>query len=186
MESMATHLVPRLFTVEEFHVMGRAGLFDEDDRVELIEGEIVTMTPIGRRHVACVNRLVLLFHRHFLGRFLVSPQNPLQLSEKSEPQPDLAVLAFQPDFYASRAATAEDTLLVIEVGETSAALDRNVKAGLYARHGVPEYWVVDLTEGLVETHADPSPEGYRRIRRFGSGETIEWNGETLPVDEMLV
>ena len=165
--------------------MGRAGLFDEDDRVELIGGEIVTMTPIGRRHVACVNRLVALFHKHFLGRFIVSSQNPLRLSEKSEPQPDLAVLAFRPDFYASRAATAEDALLVVEVGESSAALDRNVKAGLYARHGVPEYWIVDLTEGLVESHADPSPRGYRRVRRYGPEESVEWNGEKFPVDEML-
>lgn len=183
---MATRLIPRRFTVEEFHRMGRAGLFDEDDRVELIGGEIVSMTPIGRRHVACVNRLVALFHKHFLGRFIVSSQNPLRLSEKSEPQPDLAVLAFRPDFYASRAAMAEDALLVVEVGESSAALDRNLKAGLYARHGVPEYWIVDLTEGLVESHADPSPRGYRRVRRYGPGESVEWNGEQFPVDEMLV
>lgn len=165
--------------------MGRAGLFDEDDRVELIEGEIITMTPVGKRHTACVNRLVLVFHRHFLERFLISVQNPVHLSEKSEPQPDVALLKMQPDFYASEGVTAKDVELLIEVGETSVDADRKIKAALYARHGIPELWIIDLAEQLLEVQSDPSTRGYRQVRRYITGELIEWNGESLSVDEIL-
>lgn len=125
-----------------------------------------------------------LLHSHFLERFLISVQNPVRLSENSEPQPDVAVLRMQPDFYAD-GVTVKDLLLLIEVGESSIEADRKIKADLYASHGVPELWIVDLSERIIEVQTEPSTHGYRQVRRYAPGEAIEWDGESLEVDEML-
>jgi Uma2 family endonuclease len=166
--------------------MAGAGILGEDDRVELIQGEILRMTPIGSRHAACVNKLTALFAARFSDRVQVSVQNPVRLDQYSEPQPDLALLLPREDFYAERLPEARDVRLLVEVAQASAGFDRNRKSVLYARAGIPELWIVDLTERRVDAHTDPSRRGYRRIRGYGPAETIEWSGETLPVDEMLV
>lgn len=133
---MAVQLLKRLFTVAEYHRMAEAGILGEDDRVELIEGEIVGMTPISSRHAGQVNRLVRLFTQRLGGRAILSVQNPIRLGEHSEPQPDVALLRPRPDFYATAHPGSEDVLLVIEVADlsacdaqagTSAAYDREVK-----------------------------------------------------------
>jgi len=124
---MAAPLVRHRFTVEEYHRMGQAGILSEDDRVELIEGEIVEMAPVGSRHAACVKRLNALLSRRAGGRALVSVQDPIRLGEHSEPQPDLALLKPREDFYAAAHPGPEDVLLVIEVAETSLEYDREVK-----------------------------------------------------------
>ena len=153
-------LVKRLFTVEEYHKMAKAGILGEDDRVELLEGEIVQISPIGSRHAACVMRLTELLSQRVVGRAHVRVQNPILLGEHSEPQPDVTLLRRREDFYASSHPRPEDVLLVIEVAETSAAVEREVKAPLYARYGIPEVWVVDLAGGQVEVFRRPSPQGY--------------------------
>lgn len=169
---MAVQFVRRLFTVSEYHRMLEAGILGEDDRVELLEGEIVQMSPIGNRHAACVRRLNSLFVKRLGEQVIVDVQNPIHLSQHSEPQPDLALLRFRSDFYASAHPGPEDVLLVVEVTETSGTYDREVKVPLYARSNIPEVWVVDLAEEWIDVYREPSPEGYRLVRRLGRGERL--------------
>lgn len=167
---MAVQVLRRTFTVEEYHQMAQTGILCEDDWVELLEGEIVEMTPIGPRHAARVNRLSQLFFGQVEGRAIVSVQNPIRLSEYSEPQPDLALLRPHPDFYAQAHPAPEDVLLVVEVAETSADVDREKKVPLYGQAGIGEAWLVDLAGECVEVYLKSSPYGYREVRRFWRGD----------------
>ncbi len=169
---MAVRPVRHKFTVEEYHRMAEAGILSEDDRVELIEGEIVQMAPIGSRHAGTVDFLADLFFRHVGKTLLVRVQSPVQLSEDTEPQPDLVLLKRREDFYRNRHPGPEDILLLVEVAETSAKDDREMKVPLYARHGVSEVWLVDLGAEVVEVYREPSPEGYRQVWRAGRGEVL--------------
>jgi Uma2 family endonuclease len=169
---MGVQLARRLFTVAEYHKMAEAGILSEDDRVELLEGEIVAMSPIGSRHAGLVNRLNRLFSQRAGDQVVVSVQNPVRLGGYSEPQPDLALLRPRADFYTSSHPGPEDVLLAVEVAETSAAVDREVKVPLYARFGVPEVWLVDLAEDLVEVFREPSAEGYREVLVLRRGESL--------------
>jgi Uma2 family endonuclease len=137
---MALQVSRRLFTVHEYDQMVQAGILHEDDRVELIEGEIIEMAAIGSRHAACVNRLVQLFVMHVAGQAIVHAQNPIRLSERTEPEPDLSLLKPRPDFYAAGHPGPQDVLLVIEVADSSIGFDREIKIPLYARAGIPEVW----------------------------------------------
>ena len=167
-----THEVTRRrFTVHDYHRMGEAGILHEDDRVELIEGEIVEMAAIGTRHFTCVNALNRLLVRGVGDEAIVSVQNPVRLDEHTEPQPDLTVLRTR-DYRRSLPGPG-DVLLLIEVSDTTLPYDRGVKLPLYARAGIPEVWIVDLAGETVERHTDPSGNGYRRIERARRGETIE-------------
>lgn len=183
------------FTVDEYHKMGEAGIFGEDDRVELVEGEIVEMTPIGWRHAEAVDRLNALFNRWIFleagdaggsGSLRVGVQNPLLLHEHGEHQPDLVI--YRSEGVRGRVPAAGDALLVVEVSDTSAAYDRNVKLPVYARAGVPEVWIVDLRADLVEVCSDPREGRYADVRRYERGgmvhaATVE--GLELPADEFL-
>ena len=169
---MALHLTRRRFAVSEYHQMAQAGILGEDDRVELIDGEVTQMTPIVRRHAACVDRMTTLFVKTFGDDAQVRVQNPVVLGEYSEPQPDLALLRPRADFYASGLPTPEEILLLVEVAETSADLDRRVKAPLYARSGVQEFWLVDLEGDTVTVYRDPAPSGYGAVRVVGRSEEL--------------
>lgn len=185
---MSVPLLKRRFTVDEYHRMAEAGIFSEDDRVELIDGEIVEMTAIGSRHAACVNRLIRLLSDQFRTLAVVSAQNPVRLGTYSEPQPDLALLRPRADFYASAHPGPGDTLLVIEVAETSLPFDRQIKLPLYARTGVPEVWIANLSEEAIEVHRQPSPDGYRDVSRRTRGEHVSpaaFPDVTLAVAEIL-
>lgn len=166
---MSIQLSRRLFTVHEYHQMGHAGILNEDDRVELIKGEIVQMASIGSRHAACVDRLTQLLVLRLTGRAIVRVQNPIYLSEYSEPQPDLALLRPRLDFYAAAHPGPQDVLLVVEVADTSAGIDRAAKMPLYARAGITEVWLVDLQEERVEVYSQPLPHGYQQVYRLGRG-----------------
>ncbi|GAB4364217.1 MAG: Uma2 family endonuclease [Methylohalobius crimeensis] len=157
-------------TVEEYHRMGEAGILSEDDRVELIEGEIIDMAPIGSRHSACLSKLIRIFARDTDA--LVRIQDPIRLKNDSEPQPDLALVHFRADGYAECHPGPEDVLLLIEVADTSLTYDRTVKMPLYAEHGIREAWLIDLEKKTVEIFREPSPEGYRETKRIGSEESI--------------
>jgi len=181
-------LLKRLFTVAEYHKMAEAGILSEDDRVELLEGEVVRTAPIGLRHATCVRRLNRLFSKWVGERAIVDVQNPIRLGEHSEPQPDVALLKPRPDFYATSHPGPEDVVLVIEVAETSAAVDREVKVPLYARFGVPEVWLVDLAEDRVEVFREPSAQGYREVRVLRRGESVApalLPDLAVPVDAVL-
>ncbi|MDQ4106167.1 MAG: Uma2 family endonuclease, partial [Actinomycetota bacterium] len=137
-----------------------------------LEGEIVELSPIGSLHQGCINRLTAILVRFAAQDFVVSIQGPVRLDENSEPQPDLALLNPSPDFYANAHPTPDDVLVLIEVSETSAAYDREVKLPLYANRGIREAWIVDLESGTIEVNDEPSSEGYGRTTTKRRGEVV--------------
>lgn len=153
--------------------MGEAGLFDEDARVELLEGEVTKMAPIGARHFASVTRLGRLLQARVAERAIVSIQSPVVLDDHSEPQPDVALLSPRSDDYESGLPGPGDVLLVVEVADTSLARDRDVKAPLYARAGISEAWIVDLAGAAILVLRGPSPTGYRDSHRAERGDALE-------------
>jgi Uma2 family endonuclease len=155
----------RLFTREEYHRMAEVGILKSTDRVELIRGEIVEMSPIGRRHYAFVNNLSQLLITLLAGRAIVAVQGPIVLADHTEPEPDLAVIRHRTPPYKEREAHAEDALLLIEVAESSLAYDRSTKVRLYATAGIPEYWVVDCVAETVDVYRTPDADGYRDVTR---------------------
>lgn len=169
---MAVYTSRRLFTVTEFEQMDQAGIFRENDRLELIDGEIFEMAPIGSRHAAWVRRLQRLFTQALGERALVDVQNPLVLHDRSEPLPDVVLLQQQADLYASGHPRPHDVFLVVEVADTSLAYDQEIKVPAYARSQIPEVWVVDLASGSVHVYRLPSPAGYRDITCVQRGATL--------------
>lgn len=151
----------RLFTVVEYERMVQAGILAEDDRVELLDGEIVEMSPPGSAHAACVSRLNALFHDLFKGRAIVRVQDPIRLDSYSAPQPDLAVLKARDDFYSNAHPGPSDVIMLVEVADSSLKLDREIKLALYARAGIREAWLVDLIGQRVEVFTAPQPIGYQ-------------------------
>ncbi|HFD15808.1 MAG TPA: Uma2 family endonuclease [Rhodospirillales bacterium] len=159
---MAFAIKRHRLTVADFLRMAEAGILRDGDRVELIDGEIVNMPPTGAAHAGTPIELTRLFTERAGPKALVSVRNPLRLGEDSMPQPDLALLRPRPDGYRTRHPGPEDVLLLVEVCDSSAAYDREVKVPLHARHGVPEVWLADLTKGVVERYRQPGPAGYAR------------------------
>ena len=155
----------RLFTREEYHRMGEVGILTRGDRVELIRGEIIKMSLQGRRHRAFIDNLTHLLDVGLAGRAIVSIQMPIVLSDDTEPEPDVQILRRRSVPYKDREAFAEDSLLLIEVAESSLAYDRSTKLRLYAEAGVPEYWVVDCVAESIEIHRMPHADGYRAVER---------------------
>ncbi|HXH81655.1 MAG TPA: Uma2 family endonuclease [Candidatus Tectomicrobia bacterium] len=162
----------RLFTVEEYHRMAEAGIFHPDERLELIEGEIVRMAPIGPRHAGCVINATRLFVTRFADRAIVSPQNPVVIQPRSEPQPDLLVLRPRAVSYSREHPTPDDVLLAVEVAETTVRFDRLVKARLYARARIPEFWLLLPPDGAVEVYRGPTADGYASAEVRSSRETV--------------
>jgi Uma2 family endonuclease len=168
---MAVGISRRCFNVTEYYRMAEAGILSEDDRVELIEGEVIEMNPIGSRHAACVNRLNMLLSRQTEGALIVSVQNPIRLNNYSEPEPDIVLLRPREDFYVQGHPTPSDVLLVIEVADTSGEYDRNIKVPLYARAGIPELWLIDLSQDTVEIFTQPLNgmcQTSKQVKRGGS------------------
>ena len=190
---MTVQSLQRLFTIDDYHKMIDAGILHEDDRVELMNGEIQTMSPIDSVHAANVNRLNRLLTRLIDEQAIVSIQNPLELNDYSEPQPDLVLLRWRDDFYEEHHPTPEDTLLVIEVANpvflksfvphlpvrrwdktfqdsyTSVIFDRTSKLPRYAAAGIPEVWIVNIKQHVIEQYTQPVGDEYvnRKIIRRG-------------------
>lgn len=145
---------------DEYQRLAGAGVLSPDLRVELIDGEIIEMAPIGSRHWATVNRIDELLKQAVGARAIVSSQSSFRLDAYSEPEPDLALFKRRQDFYASALPAAADTLLIIEVSDSSVTYDRQVKLPLYARAGIPEVWIVDLDADLLRMYRDPKDDDY--------------------------
>lgn len=173
---MSVQPAPYRFTVDEYERMAETGVFGAHDRLELIDGEIVTMAPIGSRHAGCVARLTRLLSVVAGERAIVWVQNPVRLDQRSEPQPDVALLSPREDFYAAAHPSPADILLVVEVSDTTLDYDLGVKAPLYARTGIPTTWVVDLAERCVHVLSDPGAGGYGTARRAVAGSTLALGG----------
>ena len=162
----------RKFTVAEYYRMAEAGILKPEERVELIEGEIIVMPPIGPGHADSVNQLNEVLARYAPGRYRVSIQNPVHLDDGAEPEPDVALLRLRPEGYGAAHPTPADVLLIVEVADSTLAYDREVKAQIYGRAGVVETWVRNLPEDCIERFTEPGPEGYGQHTVHRRGETL--------------
>lgn len=174
MSAVLSDIPPTRFklTVEQYHRMGELGILRPDDRLELIDGELVRMAPIGSMHGGLVSRLNRLLVERVGRAGIVSPQNPVVLSEVTEPQPDLSVLRWRADDYTADTPQAGDTLLVIEVSDSSLRFDRDVKLGFYAQAAVPEVWIVDVRARRLLAFRAPAGRGYSEALTLGAGESV--------------
>jgi Uma2 family endonuclease len=185
---MATGLARKTWSVEEYEEMIEKGILDKNDHVELIRGEIVNMTPIGMRHAACVTILSSLFYELVGAKATVSVQNPVLLLNHSEPQPDIALLRDHPRAYVRRRPTSTDIILLVEVSDTTLKTDRTIKVPLYAEAGVPEVWIVNLEEDVIEVYTQPEGSQYGEMHSVGRGGTVNLPGGlpgSVRVDEVL-
>ena len=164
----------RRFTNAEYHAMDDAGVFAPDERVQLVAGEIVTMSPMGSRHAAGVTLINEAFYTsgQLSGRASIRSQLPVVVPDNSEPEPDFMLLVRRDDGYARAHPRPEDVLLLVEVADSTLTYDRRVKLPLYAAAGIPESWLMDLRNDILESHTDPSPDGYRTVRRYQLGDVI--------------
>jgi Uma2 family endonuclease len=177
----------RKFTLDEYHRLAETGFLTEDDRVELIDGEIIEMSPVGKAHNACINRNTRTLVQRLSDRAVVSVQNSVVILE-NEPLPDIAILQPNPSYYADRLATPEDILLIIEVADSSLTYDQEIKTSKYAQAGVQELWIVDLNDDMIWVYRNPSPKGYLDIKAYKRGEhitTLAFPDITLAVNEIL-
>lgn len=159
----STALSRHKLSIDDYHRMGRAGILREDSRVELIEGELIDMAPIGSLHASVVSALSMFFARHVGESAIVWTQNPLRLLPNNEPQPDIALLKPRSDRYRGALPAAADVLLVIEVADTTIKYDRDIKLPLYARYAIPEAWLIDLDRRTLGIYLEPSGSGYRKL-----------------------
>jgi Uma2 family endonuclease len=163
----------RKLDVDEYHRMGEVGVLRDDERVELIEGQLVAMAPIGGPHTGTVVNITDALGAAVGRRAFVSVQNPVRLDRHTEPQPDVALLRRGAGRHPPKVPEAKDVLLVVEVADSSLRYDRSVKLPLYAAHGIPEVWVVNLADNLVEVCRDPGPNGYGTVIEAKPGTLIE-------------
>lgn len=186
---MAEAVTRRRFTIREYHRMGETGILGGDERLELIAGHILVREPIGARHAGTVDRLTRLWTSRLGDRAIVRVQNPVVLPhEASEVQPDLMLLAPRADFYVGSHPTGADVLLLIEVADTSLLLDRRVKMPLYARGGVREAWLCDLTTGRVDVHRDLTAGRYATVRALRGPQSLTvtaFPDVAVSVDDLL-
>ncbi len=159
--------------------MGEIGIFTEDDRVELIDGEVIVMSPLGPRHTSLVKRLNTLFTRQLADRVIVSVQDPIQLTDDTEPLPDLAVLRYRDDFYAHAHPQSDDVWLIVEVADSSLTYDREEKVPRYVRSGIPEVWVIDVEQETVTQYTHLDGQRYRHEQLLQRGELLASTQITL-------
>jgi Uma2 family endonuclease len=185
---MVVELKRRQFTTQQYRQMLTIGVLQEGDRVELIEGEILEMAAVGSRHTGQVKRLNRIFSAQLDPSVLISVQDPIELGPRSEPQPDLALLRFQADFYASAHPQAEDVYLLIEVSDSTLEYDRTVKAPTCAQAGITEYWIVNLVDDVIEVYRLPRGNRYQQVSRLARGQSIAIQtlpGYSFTVDALL-
>ncbi|MYC31706.1 MAG: Uma2 family endonuclease [Chloroflexi bacterium] len=178
----------RRFTVAEYYAMAEAGILAPDERVELLDGDVIVMPPIGDWHASRVKRLNNFMLPSLQGRAIVSVQDPTRLDDASEPEPDVMLLRWRDDFYEGGHPGPADVLLLIEVSDTTVDYDRGVKLAAYAAAGIPEVWIVNRPDRRIESYADPAGDEYTTVRHYGPGETISpqaFPDAVLQVDQII-
>lgn len=188
MNSIITPFRKHLTNVHEWHKMGEANIYPPDSHLELIEGEIIEMSPIGFKHAGHLNRLIKLLVKIVPNEIVTSVQNPLQLGDLSEPQPDFMLLKPNADSYSSRLPISEDVLLLIEIADSSLAYDQDQKLRLYAMHHIPEYWLLNLIDNCLEVYRKPKGEVFAEKTTLYQGDNITLSqlpDITIQVSEIL-
>ena len=169
---MEVQLKKRLVSVQEYHKMLEVGILKEDDRVELINGEIIYMSPKGGKHSACLSRITEIFPVVLAGKVIIRIQDPIDCSPYSEPEPDIVLAKRRMDHYESGHPGAEDILVVMEVADSSLAIDRKTKLALYATSNIQEYWVINLQDLEIEVYKEPKGDHYALRRIYSLDEAI--------------
>ena len=169
---MSVQYEKRYFNVAEYYRMAEAGVFSPEDRVELIEGEIVKMSPIGTRHAACVRRLDAFLNQRAGNLAQISVQSPVRLNDFSETQLDIALLKPRNDFYSSAHPTPADVLVIIEVSDTSVEFDRGIKLPLYARAEIPQVVIVNIPGEVIENYTEPVNGAYQKFTRVRDDQSV--------------
>jgi Uma2 family endonuclease len=191
---MAVTLERHLINTDTYHRMIETGILTEEDQVELIHGEIIQrcpagLSPVGKLHIAIVDRISKALNRRIDTEAIVRVQSPIVVPDHSEPEPDITLLKPRPDFYATQAAQPEDILLIIEVAHTTWDTDYEVKRPLYASAGIPELWLVNINKHEIEVHRTPAPGTYKNISILQSGDTVSLPvpgvEATIAIDELL-
>lgn len=164
---------PRRFTVTEYHQMSETGIFSPDEKVELINGEVVTMSPMGVRHASVMRRTRTLLYSLLGGVGFIDEQYPIAFDEHSEPEPDIMVIRHRDDYYEDEHPTSDDVLLIVEVSGTSLSFDTKTKLELYARNNVAEYWVIDIQSDRFLVHTEPKDSAYAEVKVLSRGDSFE-------------
>lgn len=172
MNSVTVPVRKHLTDIHEWQRMGEANIFPPSTRIELIEGEILEMAPIGFNHSGHLKRIIKLFSKLAQDTAIISAQDPLQLGDLSEPEPDFMLLKPVDDFYSSRHPNASDVVLLIEIAESSLTYDQNQKLRLYALHGVAEYWLLNLNDNCLEVYREPFGETYAQKSTLRAGDSV--------------
>ncbi len=185
---MAIQLEQRLLTVQDYHRMIEAGILTKEDRVELLNGQLIKMSPIGSRHAACVDKIDELLKKLTADKALVRVQNPVITNSLSEPEPDIAIVKRKDNYYADGHPKPDDVYLIIEVADSSLEKDRQTKLEIYASANIPEYWIINLDKKEVEVYQSPFKNTYRSKKLFFPEDAIELPrlGVALAVQQLLI
>ncbi|MDJ0600520.1 MAG: Uma2 family endonuclease [Crocosphaera sp.] len=179
-------LITRKFNVNEYHRMAETGILTPEDRVELIRGEIIAMSPIGRKHAAAVNRLNYILSKKLGDKAIVSVQNSIRLDNYSEPQPDIVLLKPRSDFYESKIPESEDIYLVIEVADSTIKYDQEIKLPLYAENNINEVWIINLNNKSLEVYRQPQDKIYlEQQKNVKSISPLAFPDITFTINEIL-
>jgi len=174
-------LQPHRFNVDEYHRMAEVGILHPDCRVELIEGEIVDMSPIGSKHQGTLIKLTKLFFQLLGDSFLISPQGPIRLGKNNEPEPDLTLLKNRADAYTEEHPKSEDVVLLVEIAQSSLSYDLEVKMPLYARFEIPELWIIDLEKDQIIQFTQPAEGAYQRKVIWSKGDEFQCHAFSLSI-----
>ena len=169
---MSLSLITRKFTVEEYEKMATEGIIKPDEKVELIRGEIIKMSPMGTRHAACIDRLIQLLYQKLGQKIILRVQNPIRLNNNSQPEPDISLLIRRSDFYVAAYPCPQDIYLIIEVSDSTLDYDRYTKIPLYAEANIKEVWIINLKEECLEVYRHPLQGSYQDIQKYYRGEII--------------
>lgn len=172
----------KLLSCEEYRAMYEAGILGEEDKIELLNGELILMSPVGSQHGSIVKRLNALFNKMLEGRAIVSVQDPILIPPHSEPEPDLALLRIKDDFYEKEHPSPGDIFIVIEVADTTLEKDRVVKSNIYAKAGIPEYWIVNLPDNRLEVYTQIEEGQYQKVSVFAPGEKVNLSALELEIN----
>jgi len=183
---MATEVVKRLINVDEYYKMAEVGILKAEEPVELIHGEIFQMSPIGSRHAAIVDRLARKLNQLLSNQINIRVQNPIRLDINNEPEPDISLLKHKADDYASSHPGPADVLALFEIAGSSIRFDKEVKAPLYAAHGIPECWIIDLENNQIEFLSKPQGDSYTETRVFVLGDEVWLMGKRFSVKALLI
>lgn len=182
---MIAEVSKRLINVEEYYKMAEVGILKPSDRVELIYGEIIEMSPIGSRHASVVDKLANRLNNFFDKEIIVGVQRPIRLDDKNEPEPDISILKFRSDFYAGLHPQAKDALVLIEVSDSTLKFDEKVKLSLYASSGIPCYWIVNVDANHIVVYTKPKGLDYLEKRIYQFDDSIELLGKRVFVQEVI-